>query len=264
MTTAAMEPAASELAQASRMATIEQKLDALATSVESLGEQIQFLSQQAYDSARRQREWDELRADLTPVINDMYSITVEQMEEIQAYVQLEDVLGLVKRLARNTRNFDQLLDQMESMQDLWRDLSPLTTDMFQQLVYMLNDMEEKGYFGFAQQSAYVMDQIVTSFSEEDVRLLGDNVVLILNTVKALTQPEVMNLVNNLTEGFQEVDEHADELPTSTFGLLKQMRDPDVRRGLAITMAMLKRVSQQHANADPSGRVPAVANGNGHG
>ena len=94
MTTAAMEPAASELAQASRMATLEQKLDALATSVESLGEQIQFLSQQAYDSARRQREWDELRADLTPVINDMYSITVEQMEEIQAYVQLEDVLGL--------------------------------------------------------------------------------------------------------------------------------------------------------------------------
>ena len=135
---------------------------------------------------------------------------------------------------------------MESMQDLWRDLSPLTTDMFQQLVYMLNDMEEKGYFGFVQQSAYVMDQIVTSFSEEDVRLLGDNVVLILNTVKALTQPEVMNLVNNLTEGFQEVDEHADELPTSTFGSMKQMNDPDVRRGLAITMAMLKRVSQQHA------------------
>ena len=263
MTTAAMEPAASELEQASRTATIERKLDALTASVEALGEQMQFLTQQAYDSHRRQREWDELRADLTPVINDVYSITVEQMEEIQAYVQLEDVLGLAKRLARNTRNFDQLLDQMESMQDLWRDLSPLTTDMFQQVVLILNELEQKGYFGFVQQSAYVMDQIVTSFSEDDVRLLGDNVVLILNTVKALTQPEVMNLVNNLTEGFHEVEDHADELPTSTFGLLKQMRDPDVRRGLAITMAMLKRVSQQHTVVDTSQQDPVPTNGNGH-
>ena len=44
--------------------------------------------------------------------------------------------------------------------------------------------------------------------------------------------------------FHEVEEHADELPTSMLGLLRQMRDPEVRRGLAVTMAMLKRVSQQ--------------------
>jgi uncharacterized protein YjgD (DUF1641 family) len=90
-----------------------------------------------------------------------------------------------------------------------------------------------------------MDQIVTSFSEDDVRQLGDNVVLILNTVKALTQPEMMDLVNNLTQGFHEVEEHPEELPTSMFGLLREMRDPEVRRGLGITMAMLKKISQQY-------------------
>jgi uncharacterized protein YjgD (DUF1641 family) len=84
--------------------------------------------------------------------------------------------------------------------------------------------------------------------------LGDNVVLILNTVKALTQPEVMNLVNNLTEGFHEAEDQVDDLPTSTFGLLQQMRDPDVRRGLAITMAMLKRVSQQQASTTVVGQT----------
>ena len=30
-----------------------------------------------------------------------------------------------------------------------------------------------------------------------------------------------------------------------FGLLREMRDPEVRRGLAITMAMLKKISQQY-------------------
>lgn len=237
-----------EIDQSARLAALEQKLDALTASIDALGQQMQYLANYAHESQRRQREWDDLRADLTPVLSDAYTISVEQLQEIQAYVQLEDVLRLTKRLARNTRNLDQLLDQMESLQDLWKDLSPLTTDMFNQLVLMLNELEQKGYFAFAQEGVYVVDQVVTSFTEEDVRQLGDNVVLILNTVKALTQPEVMNLVNNLTEGFHEAEGKVEELPTSAFGLLRQMRDPDVRRGLAITMTMLKRVSQQSASS----------------
>ena len=189
-------------------------------------------------------------------------VTVEQLEEIQAYVQLEDVLRLTKRLARNTRTFNELLDQVESCTTSWKDMSPLTKDMVDQAVLMLNDLEQKGYFGFVRQGAYVLDQVVTSFGEDDVRQLGDNVVLILNTVKALTQPEMMNLVNNLTQGFHEAEGQAEELPTSMFGLLRQMRDPDVRRGLAITMAMLKRVSRQ-AEMDAAPGFAADANGNGH-
>jgi len=107
-------------------------------------------------------------------------------------------------------------------------------------------LERKGYFGFARQGMYIADQVVTSFGEEDVRRLGDNVVLILNTVKSLTQPEMMNLINNLTQGFQEAENEAatGELDISTWGLLKQMRDPEMRRGLAVTMATLRRVSWQ--------------------
>jgi uncharacterized protein YjgD (DUF1641 family) len=76
--------------------------------------------------------------------------------------------------------------------------------------------------------------------------LGDNVVLILNTVKSLTQPEMLNLVNGLTAGFHaaEVEAEAGQLDTSLFGLLRQMRDLEVRRGLAVTLATLKKMSQQ--------------------
>lgn len=228
-----------------RLDELNRKLDQLTVSVAALGEQVAFLSEQAYDDGRRRREWDDLRADLTPVVNDMYAVTVEQLEEIQAYVQLEDVANLAKRLARNTRTFNELLDQVESANDFVKDFAPLSRDMVEQAILLLNDMERKGYFGFVRQGQYVMDQIVTSFSEDDVRQLGDNVVLILNTVKALTQPQMMELVNNLTSGFQEVEGQADELPSSMFGLLREMRDPEVRRGLAITMQVLKKISAQY-------------------
>ena len=234
-----------DVAAGERLDEIGRKLDLLAQNVAALGEQVQFLTEKAYDDRRRQREFDEFKEDVTPVVSDMYAMTVEQLEEIQAYVQLEDVLALAKRVARNTRTFNEMLGQVESMYDLWKDLTPLSKEMVDGLTMQLSVMEQKGYFGFAKQGAYVMDQIVTSFNEDDVRQLGDNVVLILNTVKALTQPEMMNLVNSLTQGFQEVEERPDELPTSMFGLLREMRDPEVRRGLAITMAMLKKISQQY-------------------
>ena len=48
----------------------------------------------------------------------------------------------------------------------------------------------------------VVDRIVTGFSEEDVEALGDNVVLILQTVKEMTQPEIMAILYRMIEAIQ--------------------------------------------------------------
>jgi uncharacterized protein YjgD (DUF1641 family) len=88
----------------------------------------------------------------------------------------------------------------------------------------------------------IMDNVVTSFTEEDVNRLGENVVLILNTVKEMTQPEIMNFVHNtLLVAEQELEKPVD---ISYSGLMRQMRDPEVRRGLALTMRVLHVVGAQ--------------------
>ncbi len=74
----------------------------------------------------------------------------------------------------------------------------------------LAELEQKGYFTFARGGMRIVDNVVTSFTEDDVNRLGDNVVLILNTVKDMTQPEIMNFVRNtllVAEG--EVDKPVD-------------------------------------------------------
>ena len=81
-------------------------------------------------------------------------------------------------------------------------------------------------------------------SEDDVAALGDNVVTILNAVKEMTQPEVMGLVQRTAISVQDVEEAHIE-PPSMFALLKQMRDPQTRRGLARVMAMLHTVGEEH-------------------
>ena len=247
MSTLVMDSSVAPLAERSdQLGEISRKLDLLTQSMMVLGQQVNYLQEQAEIGRRRQQTIDDLLADLTPVVKDMYKAAEEQLAEMQQFVQLEDLTLLAKRVARNTRNIDEVLDYLESGLDFVHDAAPLTKDMMTEATTALSEMERKGYFGFVRQGAYVLDQVVTSFGEEDVRQLGDNVVLILNTVKSLTQPEMLNIVNGLTAGFHAAEAEADAgtLDTSLFGLMRQMRDPEVRRGLAITLETLKRVSQQ--------------------
>lgn len=210
--------------------------------IDQLTAQVQYLTEQAQIAERQRQERAELVQDLMPVVNDAFRLSVEQLEEIQEYVDLGDLLRLLKRLLRNGRNIELMLDQLESLMDLVRTVGPLTDSAFAKAVDTLQVMDQKGYFAFARGGIRIADSVVTSFTEEDVRRLGDNVVLILNTVKDLTQPEIMKLVRNIVAATEaEVEQPVN---ISYRALLGQMRDPKARRGLALAMRVLSSVGAQ--------------------
>lgn len=212
---------------------LNQKIDALTV-------QMAYLTEETRLQQRRRQEMDELKNDLTPIMTEAFRLSVEQLDEVESYVQLEDVLRLAKRLARNTRNLERMLDQMESLAELGRDFSPLTQDAFLTLMTRLDEMERKGYFNFVRGGMGIMDNVVTSFTEEDVRQLGENVVLILQTVKEMTQPDIMQMMRSTASVIRE-EETADNV--SMLSILRQLNDPAVKRGLAKTLTVLKTVSE---------------------
>ena len=219
---------------------MDQALVDLNQKVDDLTAQMAYLTEEARLQKARRQEWDELKNDLTPVANEVFQLTVRQLDEVESYVQLEDIIRLLKRLMRNTQNLEQMLDQLESLADLGREVTPLTQDAFLTLMMELDAMERKGYFTFVRGGRDILDHIVTSFSEDDVRQLGDNIVLILETVKEMTQPEIMLLLRNTAEVMREEEVSED---VSLLYLLRQLNDPGVRRGLAKTLSVLKTISQ---------------------
>jgi len=219
---------------------MDQQLLELNAKLDQLTEQVAFLTEEAYHQRRRRQEWEDLQNDLTPVAGEVYRLTVDQLNEIENYVQLEDGLRLFKRLMRNTRNLEEMLDQMESLAELGRDISPLTQDAFLALMQRLNEIEQKGYFAFMREGMAILDRVIAEYSEEDVRQLGENIVLILNTVKEMTQPEVMTMLQNTAHIMREEEP---EENISMFNILRQLNDPAVKRGLSKTLTVLKTVSE---------------------
>lgn len=223
--------------QTQALLELNQKMDALAAQVQALTEHVQ-------EQRRRQQEWDELRADLTPVALEAYQVMVDQLNELEPYVQLEDLLFLLKRVARNTRNIEMLLDQVESVTDLAKDVTPILNDAVLMSVQQLDTLERRGYFRLLKEGQYVLDNIVDHFGPEDVRQLGDNAVTILTTVKQMTQPEIMGMMQNLAGGLRMAETQPEQVDTSFRSLFRQLRDPQTRRGLAITLGMLRAVGAE--------------------
>lgn len=207
--------------------------------IDRLTVQVEFLTEQAVESKRRRQGWDELLADVTPLASDVYGLAVRQLAEVDQYVSMEDLGHLAKRLMRNTSNLEKMLDQLESLMDAFAEIQPITGDVVLKVMEALNDFEQRGYFEFAQAGLRVIDNVVTSFTAEDADALGDNVVLILQAVREMTQPEVMLMLRNTASGVREQEVPED---ISLFSLFKQMREPAVKRGLARALGALRTVS----------------------
>jgi uncharacterized protein YjgD (DUF1641 family) len=230
--------------------SVEQRLDRLSAQVDELVAEM-----------RRQREareqWSELTHELAPVTRDAMDLASRELEQLSHDVTVEDLTEFLRTLVRSVPKLKGMLQQLDSLSELTEELTLIAGSGVAKLSDKLAEAERKGYFVFARHGAAMVEEVVTSFGEDDVVALRDNVVLILNTVKELTQPEVMTLLNRTGVSLQTIQDDAGVEPPSALALLKQMRDPQVRRGLGRTLALLRTVGEEpSAAALPPGAGPA--------
>lgn len=223
----------------SETASLEAKIDALT-------EQVAFLTQEAQMAQRRREMWTELQTDVMPIAGDFLQVIERELDELSADVCIMDFADLLRRLIRVAPILDQALVYLEMFGDLVKDMLPLGEHAMEVATDNLVELDQKGYFGFVKSGWHVVDRIVTEFSEDDVEALGDNVVLILNTIKEMTQPDVMAALYHMIEAVQRQQalmEHEPEKAPSLFSLAKRLRDPEVRRGMNRALNTLGAVAE---------------------
>jgi len=219
-----------------RTAGLERKIDALT-------EQVQFLAEEAQAQARRRKAIEELQADLTPIAVQAIERSAYTLDEVQ--IDPSDLLQLAVRVAENARMLENLMIQMESVTELATELKPIVNRGIVKAIEFADELDQRGYFEFAEAGFGVIDRIVTGYSKEEVEALGDNVVDILDIFKDLTQPEMLAVADRLLEVVQRQQSLATlerQDPPSLFGLIGMMRDPEIRRGLGRALRTFKAVS----------------------
>lgn len=221
-----------------RISELERKIDLMSFQMDLLVAEIR-------EQRLRRDQWDELRSDLAPIAGEAMTLASNELEAIQDFVQPEDILRLLRRILRNTKNIEDGMARYESLMDFLDDAGPLTSEAVTKILTTLEDFEQRGYFEFAGAGLGIVDTVVTTYSKEDVEALGDNIVQMLDIVKNLTQPEMLAVAKRMLDAVQRQQAAAELEPAEPPGLLAlaaQMRDPEVRRGLARALNTFKVVS----------------------
>ena len=144
--------------------------------------------------------------------------------------KIDALTAQVARMAERQRKHDELMDEMV----------PILKEMMSVGTEKLAGLEEKGYFTFGRELLHVVDNVVAGYSAEDVALLANSVVGILDTVRAVTQPHIMNVA---AEAGGAIENPEDVEPIGMMGVMRKSRDEDVQVGLGVMLEVLRRVGK---------------------
>lgn len=192
---------------------------------------------------RHRREMEDLKDDLMRVGKDVYETAVVELDQIHDHVNSRDILHLGKYMLRNINTINKVIQQLESTKDFLTDASPLIRESIIDFMAKLDEFDRKGYFEFIKELGKVSDKVVTSFTVQDVKSLGDNVVTILNTVKNLTQPDMLHTINNAINVYKKLDIEVTEKVT-LLSLLKELNDPETKKGLTFAIRFLRNLANE--------------------
>ena len=186
---------------------------------------------------------EDLTSDLTIIGNDVFASTVTELDNAGIEVDGEAVKLLVLKLIRNIDTLTDIFSMLESGKDLLTDLTPIFQQVGLDGINLMHDFEKKGYFEFAAQAVKILDNVVTHFTNEDLQLLADNIVSILETVKTMTQPDMLKAINSALIVYKNIDMNNIE-EYSLFRAFKAMNSKEMKRGIGFMITFLQNISKE--------------------
>ena len=214
---------------------LEQRIDALDKKMDLI---LEYVHRQKMNS----NMIEDLVSDLSIVGKDAYDSTVKELDKRQVVLEPSELTDLVVSLLRNIGNIKTVLETLEMAVDLGKDVGPIANEMIIDFTKQMNEFEQKGYFKFFKEFGPIIDNIVTGFSPEDLKGLADNIVSILNTVKEMTQPEVLGTMQNAIKAFNSME--TETVPSySVWKLMREMNSPEMKKALGYGITFMKNVSK---------------------
>lgn len=210
--------------------------------INEINQKLDLVLDEMQTQRRKRLEVEDLLSDLSIVGKDLFKASVDELDFAGVEIDTDALKNLFFKVIRNVGTFNELIEMLESFTDFMRDVSPIVHQMGLDGINKMSELERKGYMDFIHESTQIIDNIVTHFTVEDVRLLADNIVTILETIKDLTQPDMLGAMNNAVEIFKSTKPHDIE-KYSLWKAFRETRKPEMQRGIGFMITFLKAIGE---------------------
>lgn len=210
--------------------------------IEALDKKMDLILEYVHRQKMNSNMVEDLVSDLSIVGKDAYDSTVKELDMRQVVLEPSELTDLAVAFLRNIGNIKTVLESLEMAVDLAKDAGPIANEMIIDFTKQMNEFDQKGYFAFFREFGPILDNIVKGFSPEDLKGLADNIVSILNTVKEMTQPEVLGTMQNAIKAFNSME--TETVPSySVWKLMREMNSPEMKKALGYGITFMKNVSK---------------------
>ena len=218
--------------------------------IDAINRKLDLILEEMHAQRESRQSLEDLTDDLSIIGKDIFKNTVIQLDKAGVEVDTEALTGIGLKLLRNINNINEFLEMLESINDFMKDAGPIVHQVGLDAIKKMHELEQKGYIDFFRELSKSLDNIVTHFSVEDVKALSDNVVFMLETVKNLTQPDMLKAINNALAIYKNLDmDQVEEY--SLFKAMMEFRKPEMKRGIGFMITFLKKMSQMPAGSQQS-------------
>jgi uncharacterized protein YjgD (DUF1641 family) len=197
----------------------------------------------------------ELKDDLVPLGNTAVNLITNELQEIEAGFELEDLFILTKQTLRSTRDLAFMLNQLTSIVEFMKDLEPLMKSAIPLIIGHLDKLEQRGVFRMITAMTDIRAKVASTYDHEDIDQIGDVMVNLLGLAKKLSDPKAMELLEKLAE----LPANVDLTNTKKIGPFKMISagfNNEVKEGLGVmieltkAMGKLKGTGQEETTAAP--------------
>ena len=221
--------------------------DNTAKQIEELNQKVDTILEYVNQQRLKSQAVDDLVADVSIIGKDVYDSTVKALDDHEVVLDPDQLRELGVKVAQNVGNFNTVLDTMGSAMDLMKDVGPIANEVIIDTTKKLHEFEQKGYFEFLKEFGAIIDNIVTHYGVNDVRMLADNVVTILDTIKNLTQPDMLKSIDTAVKVFSNME--TENVPEySIFRVMREINKPEMKKAWGFLFTFMKNMSNNNTNS----------------
>lgn len=218
----------------------EQKIQ---QQIDDINRKLDIILEEVFAQKQSRETISDLADDLSLVGKDVFKNTVIELDKAGVELDSDALKGTGIRLIRNIDNINEFLDTLESINDFLKDVTPIARQVGLDTIQKMNELDQKGYIAFFKELSKVLENIISHFSVQDVSDLSDNVVTILETVKEMTQPDMLSAMDNAVNVFKNLD--TKDIPEySLWKAMKEMQSPEMKKGLGFMITFLKNLAKE--------------------
>ena len=215
--------------------------------IDAINRKLDLILEEVYAQRESRQSLQDLADDMSIIGKDIFKNTVIQLDKAGIEVDPEALTGIGLKLIRNLNNINEFLEMLESINDFMKDVGPIIHQVGLDTIHKLHELEQRGYIDFFRELSKSLDNIVTHFSADDVRALSDNIVFIMETVKNVTQPDMLKAINNALAIYKNLDmDNVEEY--SIFKALMEFRKPEMKKGIGFMITFLKKMNEMQPQA----------------